>query len=77
MMLGWLRVDAARASCSKRRRRSGSDAKFSFNTLIATSLIQPLVVGLVHLVHSTRTDLLGDAVVGERLADHGLMLMKK
>src|SRR4029450_10856017 len=36
-MLGWLRAAAARASCSKRRRRSGSALNASGRTLMATS----------------------------------------
>src|SRR6185312_4693419 len=36
-MLGWFNAAAARASCSKRRKRSGSDVRDSGRTLIATS----------------------------------------
>src|SRR5437868_5164023 len=36
MMLGWLRAEAARASCSKRLRRAASPANSSGRTLIAT-----------------------------------------
>src|SRR5450759_1535827 len=36
-MLGWFRAEAARASCSKRWRRSGSAAVAAGSTLIATS----------------------------------------
>ena len=35
-MWGWFSADAARASCSKRRRRSGSAATPAGSTLIAT-----------------------------------------
>ena len=37
VMLGWLSAPAAWASCSKRRRRSGSAEKETGRTLIATS----------------------------------------
>ena len=56
MMFGWLRADAARASCSNRRRRSLSfvyDSREKFQRHLA---IEPFVLGQVNLTHSATTD---------------------
>ena len=55
-MLGWLRAAAARASCSKRVRRSGSVEKPAGRTLTATSRPKPGIVGAVHLAHPPRSN---------------------
>ena len=51
-MLGWLRVPAALASCSKRRSRSASWARSPWTTLSATSRDEPHVARAIDLAHA-------------------------
>ena len=70
VMFGWLRPPAVWASCSKRRRRSGSPEYDAGRTLTATSRFKPLVARPVDLSHPARADRRED-LVGTELRSGG------
>ena len=69
-MLGWLSEASTCASRVKRAMRSGSAAKSSGRTLIATSRPSLRVGGAIDLAHAAFTELGGDAIVRDRFGNH-------
>ena len=66
-MFGWLSAAAARASCSNRRRRSGSVQNSRGSSFTATSRRSSRIAGTKHFAHTTSTERSQDAVRAQRL----------
>ena len=76
-MCGWLSAEMARASVSKRARRSGRSASSGGSSLIATARSEPRVAGPVDLAHAAGADERQDFVRAESHAGrqgHGELL---
>ena len=68
-MFGWLVALAARASCSKRRTRSGSVVNFAGSSLSATTP-EVQILRKIDLTHPARAEFGKDSIMRDGLRSH-------
>jgi hypothetical protein len=69
-MFGWLRFDAAEASCSKRCRRSPVGSEFLAEDLDRDLAPELHVLGEIDLTHSAGAELLENSIMGNFIRIH-------